>query len=102
MFTRGYAKHPCAQFVCSQGFAVRPSQRYARIGRIANRCEYIGYVQGCYGETLVDVSKPLVHLWNRIPCHPNLSIVTELTTVFSSQPTRRFPSEALLSSQIVW
>ena len=28
MFTRGYAKHPCTQLACGQGFAVGTSQRY--------------------------------------------------------------------------
>ena len=30
MFTRGYAKHPCTQSVCTLGFAVGPSRRYCR------------------------------------------------------------------------
>jgi hypothetical protein len=30
MFTRGYAKHPCTQLACGQGFAVGTSQRYGR------------------------------------------------------------------------
>jgi hypothetical protein len=33
MFTRGYAKHPCTQLACGQGFAVGTSQRY--------RCRHI-------------------------------------------------------------
>lgn len=28
MFTRGYGKHPCTQFTCCQGFAVRPIRGY--------------------------------------------------------------------------
>ena len=35
MLTRGYAKHPCTQYACSQGFAVGPSQRYRCVcGRV--------------------------------------------------------------------
>lgn len=28
IYSRGYAKHPCTQSACCQGFAVGPSQRY--------------------------------------------------------------------------
>ena len=28
VFTRDYAKHPCTQSVCTQGFAVRPTLPY--------------------------------------------------------------------------
>ena len=28
MITRGYAKHPCTQSVCTLGFAVRPIRPY--------------------------------------------------------------------------
>lgn len=31
IYSRGYAKHPCTQSACCQGFAVGPSQRYLRV-----------------------------------------------------------------------
>lgn len=32
IYSRGYAKHPCTQSACCQGFAVGPSQRYRCYG----------------------------------------------------------------------
>ena len=58
----GQSEYPLLRYLQIKGLAVGRCKRY--------RCEYIGYVQGCYGETLVNVRKPLVHLWNLIPCHP--------------------------------
>ena len=64
MFTRDDAKHPCTRLTCIRGFAVGHIERQGCIGRTANRCEYIGYVQGCYGETLVNMLRTLIIIPN--------------------------------------
>ena len=43
IYSRGYAKHPCTQSACCQGFAVGPSQRYPFEGAAVIRILLIAF-----------------------------------------------------------